>query len=509
MASHYAYKESFTKIKYAGNLSREIKENLGVKQGRNLSSDHYKLYIAPLLKSLDEAELGVQIGPINISVSGVADDVYLMTDQPNKLQSQLDIAAYYGYVYRIEYGAAKTKITVKGSEIDQQYFNDVAPWKMNDEFINVVDENEHLGQVVSPKQQEEKNVDLRIAKSRNCLFSLLGIGFAFKCFLSPVLKLHIYKTYVSPILLSGLSTFALRSSQIEPLAIFQRKILKSILKLSLSAPTPAIHFLTGELPIEGKLHKETLTLFHNVWINSNTKIFQIIKYLLQHSPNNSRTWAIYVRRLCQRYELEDPLIYLNQEPPSKSSWKNLITTKITTFYEKYLRSLSLSNSRMQYLNTNLLGLTGRQHPAIQNMNTSWEVRMSRPHLKFLSGNYLTYSIKSEQSGGSARCRICSSGNDDTVFHIVIECPALNDIRNSIIPEFKQLCTMTRNNISFDKITENLENTCQFLLDPASMNLPSRVNISDPILPEMYRLSRDFCYKLDKSRNEHLQQLKNL
>ena len=506
-ASHYSYKSSLTKIKYEGNLSREIEENLGVKQGRNLSSDHYKVYIAPLLKSLDAAQLGVQIGPINTSVSGVADDIYLMTDRQANLQAQLDIAAHYGYIYRIEYGAGKTKITVKGSDIDQNYYKDVSPWTMNGESVSVVENNEHLGQIVSPNLQEEKNIDLRLSKSRKCLFSLLGIGFAYKCFLNPVLKLHIFKTYVSPILLSGLSSFALRSSQIEPLAVFHRKTLKSFLKLSSTAPTPAIHFLTGELPIEGKLHRDTLMLFHNVWINPETKIFQIIKYLLETSPENSRTWAIYVRRLCKKYELSDPLQYLSQNPMSKIAWKQLITTKITAHYEKHLRSLSEKNSRMEYLNTNLLGLSGRQHPAIQNMHSSWEVRISRPHLKFLSGNYLTYAIKSEQSGGSARCRICTSGKDETIFHVIIECETLNHSRNSILEDFKYLSTMTKNDISFENLEENPKILCQFVLDPASMNLHTRVSISDPILPAMYRLSRDLCYQLDKSRMDHIQNLK--
>ena len=506
-ASHYSYKSSLTKIKYKGNLSREIEENLGVKQGRNLSSDHYKVYIAPLLKALDEAQLGVQIGPINCSVSGVADDVYLMTNRQTNLQSQLDIAAHYGHMYRIEYGAGKTKITVKGSEIDQNYYNDVSPWTMNGEPVNVVENNEHLGQIVSSKSQEEKNIDLRIAKSRNCLFSLFGIGFAFKCFLSPVLKLHIYKTYISPIMLSGLSSFALKSSQIEPLSVFQRKTLKSFLKLSSTAPTPAIHFLTGELPIEGKIHKETLTLFHNVWSNPRTKIFQIVKYLLETSPENSRTWAVHVRRLCKKYELSDPLQYLSQDPMTKVAWKQLITTKITEHFEKYLRSLSVTNSRMEYFNTNLLGLSGRQHPAIQNMHTSWEVRISRPHLKFLSGNYITYAIKSEQSGGSSRCRICTSGKDETIFHVIIECESLDHSRNTILEDFKYLCTMTKNNITYNNLKENPKILCQFLLDPASMNLPTRVSMSDPILPAMYRLSRDLCYQLDKSRMEHIQNLK--
>ena len=103
-----------------GKLSRNIEEQLGVKQGRNKSSDHYKVYIAPLLDTLDTSNLGVWIGNINVGVSGVADDVYLMSDKQTKLQAQIDIASHYGKMYRISYGASKTKVTIVGSDIDIQ-----------------------------------------------------------------------------------------------------------------------------------------------------------------------------------------------------------------------------------------------------------------------------------------------------------------------------------------------------------------------------------------------------
>ena len=75
-ASHYSHQNSLTKIKMNGNIN----EGLGNKQGMNKSSEHYKIYIAPLLDTLDSADLGVWVGPVNVSVSGVADDVYLMSD---------------------------------------------------------------------------------------------------------------------------------------------------------------------------------------------------------------------------------------------------------------------------------------------------------------------------------------------------------------------------------------------------------------------------------------------
>ena len=116
-----------------------------------------------------------------MSSSDCADDVYLITDNQIRLQCLLDIVSHYGLRYRVKYGASKTKITVVGSEIDKSYFSDTLPWKMGGERIKVVENNEHLGQIVSDLRQEQKNVDLRFKKGRGILFSLLGPAFAYKC----------------------------------------------------------------------------------------------------------------------------------------------------------------------------------------------------------------------------------------------------------------------------------------------------------------------------------------
>ena len=81
------------------------------------SSDHYKIYINPALETLDLSNLGIWISPMNVSGTGVADDLYLSSDTQTKLQALLDIAANYGYRYKIKYGASKTKITVDGSKV--------------------------------------------------------------------------------------------------------------------------------------------------------------------------------------------------------------------------------------------------------------------------------------------------------------------------------------------------------------------------------------------------------
>ena len=161
---------------------------------------------------------------------------------------------------------------------------------------------------------------------------------------------------------------------------------------------------------------------------------------------------------------------------------------------------------MQYLNTTLLGLRGRFHPAIADLNTSWEVVRARPHMKFISGSYLTYQMKADQSGGSPRCRICDSGASETISHIITTCTRLEPVRSRILKEFQALCNMSPSKVNFDIIKQNEHTLCQFLIDPTSMNLPFRVSVNDSLMPQFFKLSRDLCYTLDKTRTNILTEL---
>ena len=98
---------------------------------------------------MDSANLGVWLGPVNVGSSACADDEYLITDSQSKLQSLIDIAAHYGSMYRVTYGAGKTKVTIVGSEVDMSYYRDTTPWHMDGQKVQVTENNDHLGQIVS------------------------------------------------------------------------------------------------------------------------------------------------------------------------------------------------------------------------------------------------------------------------------------------------------------------------------------------------------------------------
>ena len=387
------------------------------------------------------------------------------------------------------YGASKTKITVSGSDVDIQYYTDTQPWTMGGQQVKVVENNEHLGQIVSGTRQEGKNVDARISKARNAIFSLLGPGFSYKCQLSPILKLHLYRTFVCPVLRSGISTFVLTKTLMEPLNVFQRKVLKGILKVSNQASTSALYFLTGELPIEAKIHKDIYSLFFSVWLNPNTKIYSIIKYILKNTNNMSRTWSNYVRYLCKQYGFEDPSSWLQSDPPKKSIFKTDIDIRIRAYHENELRLKATNSEKLKYFNVSLLGLSGQPHPALSNLINTVEVKKSRSHLKMLIGDFYTYEVKSKQSGGLSHCRVCCGNEEisdnftrppESICHILAICHAYSDIRNRIIKQYKQLCSDITSVLNFNLILSDSELLCQFILDPTSINLPEWINPNDPL-----------------------------
>ena len=91
------------------------------------------------------------------------------------------------------FGAEKTKVTVTGSRHDIQYYKDINIWSLYGEKLNVSEDNEHLGQVVSGIDEERKNVDKNIMAARDTLFGFLGNIFSYKFNLSQAVRYHIKK----------------------------------------------------------------------------------------------------------------------------------------------------------------------------------------------------------------------------------------------------------------------------------------------------------------------------
>ena len=178
--SRNIYTNTTSRIKREGKLSREFREHKGSRQGHKKSSGHFKSYINPCLLTADSSKLGYYIGPVCVSIICIADDTYVMSGTPRGLQGLIDIVGHYGRRYRLIFGPDKTKVTVTGSKHDMQYYRENNIWSLYGEQLEVAEDNDHLGLVVSGCNEELKNIDKNIHSARKSLFNFLGNIFAYK-----------------------------------------------------------------------------------------------------------------------------------------------------------------------------------------------------------------------------------------------------------------------------------------------------------------------------------------
>ena len=507
--SRNTYQNTDCHLKLKDKLSRRITEYKGNRQGHVRASGHFKVYINSCLLSLNSSNLGFKFGNICTTAVCVADDTYLFSNSPSGLQGALDIMSHYAHRYQLNFNADKTKIVVTGSRVDMRYYRDTRPWTLNGKRVNVVENNEHLGLIVSGEDEEQKNIDENISKCRNSLYALLGPAFAFRCLLSPSVQLHLWRTYCLPVLVSGLSALPIRPPQLKSMTLFHNKILRGALKLSQSSPIPALHFLTGELPVEATIHINTLSLLHNIWSNPQTTIFKIVSYILKMCRSNSVTLSNHIQLLCQKYSLPSPLSLLQTSPPwSKEFWNCLVKTRVTVWHETNLRRISLHNSKMKYLNVQLLGLSGAVHPALRNINTTQDVKKLRLHVKFLTCDLLTNERKSlDQPSMSPACLLCHAPVE-SLEHVLVVCKATQLVRDRLLPEL--LNTVLSVQPSSSILLPNRDNSIlsQFLLDCTSVNLPEtyRIPAHNPGISMIFKLSRDWSFSINAERSRQLKKL---
>ena len=227
--------------------------------------------------------------------------------------------------------------------------------------------------------------------------------------------------------------------------------------------------------------------------------------------SNSTTWSNHIQLLCLKYGLPSPLSLLRSGTLwTKDSWNCLVKTRVTIWYEQEFRRLSSRNSKMNYLNVKLSGLTGAPHPALHNISTTQDVKKLRLHLKFLSGDFLTNErLSIDQPSISPACSLCDAPVE-SIEHVLVVCRATGEVRSRLLPELMNAVASVQPTCQILEDIPPASILCQFILDCTSLNLPDsiRVPTHNPGISAIYRISRDWCFAVNSVRLNCLKNVRN-
>ncbi|VDI59380.1 Hypothetical predicted protein [Mytilus galloprovincialis] len=170
---------------------------------------------------------------------------------------------------------------------------------INNNAMPISDKSPHLGILRSTTSQktQDATVEQNITKSRRAAYSLMSAGMHGENGLDPSTAIQLFKTFVQPILTYGLEVILPTSKNLLKLETFQKKILKQILSVPITAPDPSVYIMSGILPIEAQIDQKSLNLFNNICNqNENHLEKKIARRQLIAKNQESNSWFIAIKR---------------------------------------------------------------------------------------------------------------------------------------------------------------------------------------------------------------------
>ena len=137
--------------------------------------------------------------------------------------------------------------------------------------------------------------------------------------------IKLYQTKILPALLYGCETRYINKEDIKELTNIRFTIIRTILKLSISAPKPALLGEIRELPIELNINERKLMYLHKA-ITSKTRINDISHIQIEEYNNNKESIINQNITLLEKYNINETKQVISLI--TKSKWTKLLKTKI-------------------------------------------------------------------------------------------------------------------------------------------------------------------------------------
>ena len=245
--------------------TEKIRVEQGVRQGGILSTDCYKLYKNNALLRVEKSGFGASIGTVFCGAPTCADDVLLMTHDPDELQLMLDIAFDYSGMENYLLQPVKSVIVVaepsKRAASKATAGKGDREWNLGGVPMPQVESTTHMGMPRGTVKFATEEVTVNIQKARRSMYSLMPAGLHGENGLDPQTVVHIFQVYVISVLLYGLEVAVPSRANLDTLERFLRTSLKQILSLPMNTASLAAHILTGILPAEAMIHKRVLAVW--------------------------------------------------------------------------------------------------------------------------------------------------------------------------------------------------------------------------------------------------------
>ena len=494
------YENADSSVKWLGSTSEAFCIEQGVRQGGILSADLYKVYINQLLDRLYMCGFGATIGNIVCNAPTCADDLSTLSSTTQELQMLCSITNDYSNMERYELQPAKSVVMPYSSKRSKT--QEDPGILLGDQRMPTVDKTTHVGVVRTCDNSPNAAIDENLQKARRTLYSLMSAGLHGENGLDQETCIHLFRTYVVPVMTYGLEIYLPSVKELRPLDIFMKKVLKQILSISTTAADPAPYILSGLVPVEALIHVRALSLFGNIALLDDSSVEKRLAYRqLTIHGQSGKSWFSSIAIILLKYGLPNPMDIL-KDSFTKPQWKVKTTKAVYSYWANLIKEQAETYSTLQFLSA-VHYQPGKVHPLIRISDTQTqnrEVGRLAVKTKLVTGTYSLQSTRAAFNNLSVdpTCLLCKTASE-TVEHFIFDCPELQSVRDPVIADISNACSKISN------LNRTQRNRLEVVLDIYSI-VPVILRKDLEVLSEIDRHCRRLCYTLHTERANRLAKL---
>ena len=480
------YSSSSLAVKTQNGRSKIFSSRVGLKQGCNLSPLLFNLFINDLLTELQGIMSGSPtLEGIPINALMYADDLVLISETEEGLQSLLDTLQRYTDKWFLQVNKSKTKY-MRISNSDK---NPLKSMKLGDTQLEATNEYCYLGTIFSSNGSLNQAAKTLHDKASKAMFSLLAkVNKHHTC--SPKLLLDLFDKMILPIAMYNVEVWGTTcfpcnknnndflniSNTKNPIEALQVRFCKRILAVNDRATNWAVLSECGRFPTIIKIMKSMISFWDHL-ANSRSPI---LKAALQTNANLStlrNTWYTFLRRITRFLDMEHILYSSDVREINlriKSITRILHQKAEANWLTKHHKTQNLPRSKMD-----LFCKIKTEHGLSNYLESSLNFRERRALSKFrISAHNLpveTGRYKGIDDRNSRICPLCNTAVGDEA-HYLIDCSFRN-----IVEMRHQLYTKISNKSPNFSTMSKTEKTIFLLDNPDKQTLSQVGNFAHKIM----------------------------
>ena len=440
------------RVRVNGSISEPFPVTSGVKQGCLLSPTLFNLFINSLIVEIESVGLGVRCGEILLAILMFADDIALLAETEQDLQTLLYSLYSWCNTWLLHINTSKSKVVHfrPKSQTRSSFIFKCGPFT-----LDTVPSYKYLGVWLNEHLEYQSCIKPLADSGRKALGLLISKSKQFGNFPFDVFS-SLYDSLVIPRLDYAAGIWGYKSFPI--LQTIQNKAIRYIMGVGKNCPVDLLEGDSGWIPVWCRHQLEVFKLWHRLSnMDDNRLTKKIFNWSYALANKGKATWCFHVNKLLSHINL-DHLNPTNVSSLSPREFQAIIISKLTVVANQKWkariwnpRAYSL-DSGGRLLNYRIVKLLPAPEYYLSNIHSKghrWIIAALRGGclpLHVETGRYRLPKTPYHRR----TCKLCSSGEVESEFHFVMTCKALDEQRSTLFqciscldPSFSCLSTVNK------------------------------------------------------------------